>query len=164
MHRNPIARFAPDAFGEDYQKLSSSKTTKLVASYLNEEDATKKEELYKEAEGYLADTEAVRKAMIPRGFPNHEAGFQLNLKMQVPASISPKPVEYSIQIPKGYKPNKLWPLIIGLHGGGENIGSGDKQLPSFREVDQAIVVCPTSLDRTLGGFWCARKTRSCSST
>ncbi len=62
---------------------------------------------------------------------------------------------YTIYVPEGYTPSRMWPLMIGLHGGGpdgksmdEVVGSGPSAMNFYQRHAARhgyIVACPTAL-------------------
>ena len=142
---------------EDASKpLSASQALELAKKYLAEKDAAKKEALLAQAgETPADDPKPFINLLLPPAFPPAKTGVQHGLKLEVPAAVSDKPVEYSISVPPRYAPNQLWPLIIGLHGGGEGMGSGKDHMTTQMEMTTlpAIFVCPTSVDLGVSFYW-----------
>lgn len=133
--------------------LSSSKALKLVRSYLSETDETKKTAMLEEAAHTPASFKIIRKALIQRGYPGMKPGVHQGLELPLPTTVSDKPATFAVQVPSSYKGRKLWPLVIGLHGGGNGTGSGDQHVGLLRGIDDAILVCPTSVDLGIKYYW-----------
>ena len=145
--------FSVDA-AEKVRPLSSSKAVKLVRKYLNETDEAKKKAMLEETAHTEGSFKILRKAMIRRSYPGMKPGVHKDLDFPLPAHVSDKPIKYAIQVPSNYKPNRLWPLVIGLHGGGNNTGSGKQHMSVMSgHVPGAIVVCPTSVDLGMNYYW-----------
>ena len=139
---------------ESTKPLSSSKAVKLVRKYLSETDPAQKQQLLEEAAHTPASFKIMRKAMVQRSYPGMKPGIHKSLTFEVPTAVSARPVQYAIKVPAQYKPNKLWPLVLGLHGGGNNTGSGDQHMAAVGVyIQDAIVVCPTSVDLGVQFYW-----------
>lgn len=65
------------------------------------------------------------------------------------------PGEYTYGIPDDYVPWRKSPMIVFLHGGGQNSGDGDEYFPIAWPVGRPrgfIVVCPTVLEKIPNGW------------
>ncbi len=133
--------------------LSSSKALKLIREYLAEEDPAKKLALLDLAKHTEPKTKILKKALAPSRYSGGKSGISHDLQLQMPAQVSDKAATYSLAVPSSYKPNKLWPLIIGLHGGGNNSGSGKQHMALMTGINNALVVCPTSVDLGIQHYW-----------
>jgi len=142
---------------EDVPKpLNGSQAVDLTRKYLAETDAAKKEALLAQAGETLADDpKPFIRLLQPTGYAPTKSGVQHGLKLNVPASVSNKPVEYSLVVPTRYTPNQLWPLVIGLHGGGGGTGSGAQHIQLLMSAysQPVFIVCPTSVDLGDKFYW-----------
>ncbi|GMV80312.1 MAG: hypothetical protein AMXMBFR7_14960 [Planctomycetota bacterium] len=142
--------------GEEPKPLSAGEAQNLARQYLAETDAAKKQALLEKCGTTPAESaDAFVRLILPAGYPPAKTGLQHGLKLDVPATVSDKPVEYSISVPGKYAPNRLWPLFFGLHGGGNNTGSGQQHIGAMVGMNRldAIVVCPTSVDLGVQKYW-----------
>lgn len=136
--------------------LSSSQALELAKKYLVEKDVSKKEGLLAQAgDTPVDDPKPFLKLLQPAGYPPAKSGVQHDLKLDVPATVSDKPVEYSLSVPARFAPTQLWPLIIGLHGGGSGTGAGRLLMQTMMGIvaTPAIFVCPTSVDLGNNFYW-----------
>jgi hypothetical protein len=142
---------------EDAPKpLNASQALDLAKKYFTEKDAAKKESLLAQAGDSPADDpKPFIRLLLPPAFPPAKIGVQHGLKLDVPASVSEKPIEYSLSVPPRYTPTQIWPLMIGLHGGGDGTGSGKDHMLGQMEMTTlpAIIVCPTSVDLGVKFYW-----------
>ncbi|MCW8129190.1 MAG: hypothetical protein KIS92_02290 [Planctomycetota bacterium] len=142
---------------EDAPKpLNGSQAVELAKKYLAEKDPEKKKALLAQAgETPADDPKPFLRLLQPAGYPPAKPGVQHGLKLDLPASVSDKPGEYSLSVPSRYAPNQLWPLVIGLHGGGSGSGSGKEFMQSMMSAVSlpAIIVCPTSVDLGNNFYW-----------
>src|SRR5688572_24087804 len=141
---------------QDVKPLSQAQAVALFKKLLAEKDPAKKAGLLEQAGETTADDPVpFIKALAARPLdPAPKKGVQ-NFALDVPASVSPKAVEVALSVPGKYAPNRLWPLIIGLHGGGENLGSGVQHMTlcePFTSLD-TFIACPTSVDLTVKYYW-----------
>ena len=150
-----VAVFAARA--QDAAKpLNASQSLELAKKYLAEKDAAKKEALLAQAgESPADDPKPFLKLLLPAVFAPVKSGVQNDLKLDVPASISDKPVDYALSVPPKYAPAQLWPLIIGLHGGGSGTGSGKQHMSTELDATTlpAFFACPTSVDLGNEYYW-----------
>ncbi len=80
-------------------------------------------------------------------------GYQQDRPLTYRADQHPGAV-YTLQVPNDYDPSRPWPLLIGLHGGGQGgkagdevVGSGPSAMNFYRRLGPQygfIVACPTA--------------------
>lgn len=79
-----------------------------------------------------------------------------DLTLAVPTEISDKPVEYALYVPAKHNPRTPYALMIGLHGGGQDSGSGKNHMrmsaKTIAQLDM-LYACPTSVDRDIKRYW-----------
>ncbi|MDF1699797.1 MAG: dienelactone hydrolase family protein [Planctomycetota bacterium] len=81
-------------------------------------------------------------------------GYQRDRPLSYRSNVH-KGAVYTLYVPEGYTPARMWPLMIGLHGGGPDGKNGDEVVgsgPSAMNFYQRhaakhgyIVACPTAL-------------------
>lgn len=135
----PLVSAAEKAVQEDALNLS-------VQQFLLSEDEKKSERLLKEI---LADPKATidhLEHLIQHGqlYPPDAYVGALHNEVQV----GDREMSYALYVPKGYKPEQAYPLIVCLHGAGFN---GDSYIDRWqsRLEDQYLLVCPS----IKGGAW-----------
>lgn len=141
---------------EASKPLSASQGLELAKKYLAEKDPAKKDTLLAQAgESPADDPKPFLRLLQPMAFAPAKPGVQHGLKLELPASVSDKPAEYSLATPPRYAPTQLWPLILGLHGGGSGTGSGQQHMTTQFEMTAlpAFFACPTSLDLGNEFYW-----------
>lgn len=136
--------------------ISASKALTLAKKFLASGDAAAKAAILAEiGEAPVANPSPLVGLLAPTSYPAQKPGVRHGVALSLPASISDKPGSYSIGLPPNYAPNRLWPLIIGLHGGGDGQGSGQDQYRQWPDIVEAgaIFACPTSLDLGNDLYW-----------
>jgi hypothetical protein len=159
----PSAWTAPDSdeARENLKRESEARVAaqKAARQLFAEKDATKRAALLDPLTDVPVSTEDIQqyvKMILPAGYPQQKPGIRDLQKLEVPESVSNKPVEYSIYVPARYSPANAFPLIFGLHGGGNGTGSGDDHMKhNAKEISgiDAIFVCPTSVDLGINQYW-----------
>jgi dienelactone hydrolase len=130
----------------------------LLATYVATTDAAERKAqtealLAKGFEGGLPALERCRRsALEPRG-------YQEGRPLAWGADQHPG-ATYALYVPEAYTPTRLWPLLIGLHGGGpdgklgdEVVGSGASAMNFYRDLAARhgyIVACPDALEASWG--------------
>jgi hypothetical protein len=124
--------------------LNLWKTRQMVLAYLQEEDAGARQEL-------LAN---YQKTVTPRVEPDEIAQLISTLPPVTPAKetdtepvmrLAPagrKPVQYHVQLPPEYSPNRPYPVLVALHEGGEKATNMLERWRSAAADNGIIVVAP----------------------
>ena len=125
----------------------------VLARYAKEADPEKRKGIAKELKGleYKAkphELERFRRSAL------QPTGYQENRPLAWNAPAHPGAV-YTLFVPKAYAPERPWPLVIGLHGGGpdgakgdEVVGSGPSAMNFYRRQAMKrgfLVACPDAL-------------------
>lgn len=137
-------------------KLTLDQCLRLTRAYLDAPNVEKKKALLEQAgEQVVYNPEAFMRLTQPSGLHTEKPGVTHGIKVLVPPDAGATSVVCSVSIPKGYTTIKAWPLVIGLHGGGQNEGSGKQCMDLFTECQSAgvVLVCPTSMDLDIGKYW-----------
>ncbi|MEZ6071849.1 MAG: PHB depolymerase family esterase [Pirellulales bacterium] len=101
--------------------LSAVKLRGLVADYLREKDPLRRDTLLttiRSEEGMSPEAIARLLAELPPPLPLPEQakGYQGGYVLSVPTVANEAPVEYLLQLPPEYDPNRRYPTIVTLHG------------------------------------------------
>ena len=130
----------------------------LLAKYAAEADIEERKAIAKNLKEleFRAKPHVLERYRRSAGQPT---GYQEDRPLSWNASAHPGAV-YTLFVPAEYKPERTWPLIIGLHGGGpdgaqgdEVVGSGPSAMNFYRRHAASrgfLVACPTALQAGWG--------------
>jgi predicted esterase len=137
-------------------ELSIEQAVQLARAYLNEVNPEKQQALLAQAgDQSVCDPAPFLQLLFPAVTNAERAGVRQDVVVPLPGASAVRSAVCSISVPAGYTPTKSYPLVIGLHGGGQDMGSGREYMGSCRELvsSDVVFVCPTSADLGVQLYW-----------
>ena len=141
---------------DEPKQLKPAHALALVRKYLTEFDAGKRTEILEEVGDAVVTTPVkFARLVVPSRYPPARPGIFHGQQFALPKELSDKPGQFSVSIPSGYNPRRMWPLVISLHGGGAVLGSGKEDMATSKEMTRlpVVLVCPDTLDHGIAQFW-----------